>query len=135
MEKKRRNFTRDEWGQPTREHLAAEGVFLDVGGFAVPVSGPDWPHGGGRLAPTPIPPSHTAGDPLARYGLVSTTASNMTSTPTPQLDTPYARLAQALWDHRLALTGTDELARLHALSEIWGLAMREWEREADALFA
>lgn len=45
---------------------------------------------------------------------------------TPQLDTPYARLTQALADHRLALTGTDLEEQCNAVAAIHQLAWAEW---------
>lgn len=48
--------------------------------------------------------------------------------PTPQLDTPYARLAQALAEHRLALTGDDLAAQRAALAFVQALVQAELQR-------
>ena len=65
--------------------------------------------------------------------LVSATSVSpaMGSTPTPQLDTPFARLSQALCDHRLALTGADLEAQHEALTVCQGHISQEFERLAQ----
>ena len=95
------HFSFDDRSQRTREQLEAEGFVLHATETVR-----------GRLH-FPTQPSLTAGD--APSASAPATLGDVTLIHTPQLPTPYARLIQALWEHRLALTGTDVAAMAIAL--------------------
>ncbi len=126
MDKQHRNpFAFDDRSLRTLGQLKAEGLqFVEYGSLTIPVQGTAGSH-------TPTSAPLTAGD--VPYPPVPTTAGNMTSAPTPQLLTPYARLTQALWEHRLALTGTDVEARCQAMSAIYERVHHEWDQALEAL--
>ena len=127
MDKKRPiHFNFDDRSLRTRAQLEAEGFILRetetlCGKLSFPtepsLTAGDMPYapvptaGGYGGIPGPLIPFDTPQPPASGHPL-----------PAPPLNTPYARLTQALWEHRLALTGTDVEARVDALRQVlWGI--------------